>query len=106
MLPHIQSLAVLPGVEVRFVNIPPWSGGFIPFARTEHAKFVTCDDRALWLGTSNGSRGYFTDSRNVSLFLRGAGAAAAADRFFEQSWTSEYAETVDPCGEYTPPRRQ
>ncbi len=106
MLTHVQSLAVLPGVEVRFVNIPAWSGGFIPFARTEHAKYVTCDDRALWLGTANGSRGYFTDSRNISLFLRGTGATAAADRFFERSWRSEYAETVDPCGEYDPPRRQ
>ncbi len=106
MLPHVQSLAVLPGIEVRFVNIPAWSGGFIPFARTEHAKLVTCDGRALWLGTSNGSRGYFTESRNISLFLRGAGAPAVADRFFAASWTSEYAERVDPCGTYEPPRRQ
>ena len=106
MLTHIQSLAVLPGVEVRFVNIPQWSGGFIPFARTEHAKYVTCDGHALWLGTANGSRGYFTDSRNISLFLRGPGATAAADSFFAQSWHSEYAVTVDPCGEYEPPRRQ
>ena len=106
MLPHIQSLAVLPGIEVRFVNIPPWSGGFIPFARTEHAKFLTCDEEALWLGTSNGARSYFYDSRNVSLFLRGEGCTAAADAFFLRSWSSPYAETVDPCGKYNPPRRQ
>jgi phosphatidylserine/phosphatidylglycerophosphate/cardiolipin synthase-like enzyme len=106
MLPHIQSLAVLPGITVRFVNIPEWSGGFIPFARTEHAKFATCDGRALWLGTSNGARDYFHQSRNVSLLLRGDGCADAADAFFAQSWRSPYAETVDPCGRYAPPRRQ
>lgn len=106
MLPHIQSLAALPQIEIRFVNIPEWSGGFIPFARTEHAKFMTCDERALWLGTSNGSRSYFFQSRNVSLFLRGEGCTSAADAFFTRSWTSGYAETVDPCRKYTPPRRQ
>lgn len=106
MLPHIQSLAVLPQVEVRFVSIPAWSGGFVPFARTEHAKFVTADGLSLWLGTSNGARDYFHQSRNHSLLLRGEGAAAAADAFFDRSWSSPYAETVDPCGQYTPPRRQ
>jgi len=106
MLPHIQSLAVLPGIEIRFVNLPEWSGGFVPFARTAHAKYLTCDDRALWLGTGNGSHGDFHRSRNISLFLRGDGCAEAADQFFTRGWTSAYAETVDPCGHYTPPRRE
>ena len=106
MLPHIQSLAVLPRIEVRFTSIPEWSGGFVPYARVEHAKYATCDGRALWLGTANGSRDYFHQSRNVSLFLRGEGCAAAADHFFARSWGSSYAETVDPCGEYEAPRRQ
>ncbi|MEZ4387854.1 MAG: phospholipase D-like domain-containing protein [Candidatus Krumholzibacteriia bacterium] len=106
MVPYIKSLSVLPHTEVRFTNIPEWSGGFIPFARVEHAKYVTCDGQAVWLGTSNGSRDYFEQSRNISLFLRGAGAADAADRFFEASWLSPYAETVDACAEYEPPRRQ
>lgn len=106
VVPHLKSLTVLPRIDVRFTNIPEWSGGFIPFARVDHAKYVTCDGNALWLGTSNGSRDYFYQSRNVSLFLRGDGAAEAADRFFEISWTSPYAEHVDPCAAYEPPRRQ
>lgn len=106
VVPHLKSLAVLPRMEVRFTSIPEWSGGFIPFARVDHAKFVTCDGDALWLGTSNGSRDYFHQSRNISLLLRGDGAAGAADRFFEASWTSPYAEPVDPCAAYEPPRRQ
>jgi phosphatidylserine/phosphatidylglycerophosphate/cardiolipin synthase-like enzyme len=104
-LKDIQSLAVLPNLEVRFTNIPAWSGGFVPFARVDHAKFVTADGCRLWLGTANGSRDYFEESRNVSLFLRGPGCTAAADAFFDRGWRSAYAEVVDPCGTYTPPPR-
>ena len=52
-LPWIKSLAVLPQVEIRFTNIPEFTAGFIPFARVEHAKFLTVDGEALWIGTSN-----------------------------------------------------
>jgi len=104
-LKDIQSLAVLPGIQIRFTNLPAWSGGFVPFARVDHAKFATADGCRLWLGTSNGSRDYFEESRNVSLFLRGEGCAGAADAFFNRSWHSTYAETVDPCGSYAPPPR-
>lgn len=106
VVPHLKSLTVLPRIEVKFTNIPEWSGGFIPFARVDHAKYVTCDGNALWLGTSNGSRDYFYQSRNVSLLLRGDGVADAADRFFAVSWSSPYAERLDPCTAYEPPRRQ
>jgi phosphatidylserine/phosphatidylglycerophosphate/cardiolipin synthase-like enzyme len=105
-LPHIQSLAVLPRIEIRFVNIPPWTGGFIPYARTVHAKYMICDDAALWLGTSNGARNDFYQSRNVSIFLRGEGCSEAAEAFFTRSWNSPYAETVDPCGQYIAPARE
>lgn len=104
-LVDIQSLAVMPNIEIRFTNIPAWSGGFVPFARVDHAKFATADGQRLWLGTSNGSRDYFTESRNLSLVLRGEGCAAVADAFFARGWSSPYAEKVDPCGSYTPPPR-
>ncbi|MEN8006887.1 MAG: phospholipase D-like domain-containing protein [Candidatus Krumholzibacteriota bacterium] len=104
-LPWIKSLAVLPRVEVRFTNIPEYSRGFIPFARVEHAKFLTVDGNALWIGTSNWSRGYFFDSRNISLFFNGRGATRDPDRFFNLSWHGPYAETVDPAADYAPPKR-
>lgn len=104
-LPWIKSLAILPHLEIRFTNIPEYSAGFIPFARVEHAKFLTVDAHNLWIGTSNWSRGYFFDSRNVSLFFRGPGAARDPDRFFNLSWHGPYAETVDPAADYQPPQR-
>lgn len=104
-LPWIKSLAVLPNLAIRFTNIPEYSGGFIPYARVEHAKYLTVDGHLLWVGTSNWSRGYFHDSRNVSLFFRGRGAPWDPDRFFNLSWHGPYTETVDPSAEYTPPQR-
>ena len=106
-LPWLQSLACLPGVEVRFTNIPAWSGGFVPFARVEHPKFMVVDGREGWVGTSNWGPGYFADSRNVSLMIRGDTVAEQLTRIFDTSWDGPYAETVDPGRhDYEPPRRQ
>lgn len=105
-LPWIQALASIPGIEIRFTNVPEHSGGFIPFARVEHAKYLTVDGRAVWIGTSNWSRDYFHASRNVGLVLLGEGAPHDPDRFFNLSWHGPYAEPVEPCGDYSPPRRQ
>ena len=102
----IQSLAAVKNIEVKFSNIPDHSAGFIPFARVEHAKFLTVDRRGAWVGTSNWSRDYFYSSRNISLFFEGAGAAIPLDKFFALGWNSQFAETVDPSGQYEPPKRR
>ena len=104
-LPWIRSLAAVPGVEIRFTNIPEHPDGFIPYARVEHAKYLTVDARACWIGTANWSRDYFFASRNLGLILLGPGAAHDPDRVFNLSWHGPYAEPVSPCGEYTAPRR-
>ena len=99
----LQSLQAVPGIDVRLVTIPPWSGGFIPFARVIHAKYLVVDGRALWLGTSNWEKDYFYDSRNVGVIVEG-GLARRLERFFLDSWKSPYAADVDPCAHYEPPR--
>ncbi len=104
MISSLQSLAACENIEIRFSNIPEWSGGFIPYARVEHAKYLVADTTACWLGTANWERSYFYNSRNVSLLLQGTGAARTVVDFFEQSWQSPYAEKVDPCRHYAPPR--
>jgi phosphatidylserine/phosphatidylglycerophosphate/cardiolipin synthase-like enzyme len=101
----LKSLEVLPHVRVRLVTIPPWSGGFVPYARVIHAKYLAVDGRRLWLGTSNWERDYFYASRNVGLIVESASMAARLDGFFEKTWSSPYAAEVDPCAEYEPPRR-
>jgi phosphatidylserine/phosphatidylglycerophosphate/cardiolipin synthase-like enzyme len=104
-LPCIKSLSAVPGIEVRFTHIPPHPDGFIPYARVEHAKYLTVDGNAMWVGTSNWSRDYFHESRNLGVFLRGDGATRQADAFFNLSWHGPYAEKVTPEGEYAAPKR-
>jgi len=106
MLPYAKSLAVLDNIEVRFTSIPPWSGGFVPFGRVEHAKYLVKDGDEAWLGTANWGRSYFHTSRNLSFFCEGEALAGDMARFFDQSWHSPYAETVEPGADYTPPRRK
>jgi phosphatidylserine/phosphatidylglycerophosphate/cardiolipin synthase-like enzyme len=104
-LPWLQSLAAVPNIEIKFSNIPEHSLGYAPYSRVEHPKYLTVDGRRAWLGTSNWSRDYFYESRNVSLFLRGEGAVSQLDEFFAAGWDGPYTETLDPCGSYEPPRR-
>ena len=100
----LQSLQALPGIDVRLVTIPQWSGGFIPFARVIHAKYMVVDDRSAWVGTSNWEWDYFHRSRNVGLIIAGAGIARDLNAHFDRVWNGTYAVPLDPCVRYTPPR--
>jgi phosphatidylserine/phosphatidylglycerophosphate/cardiolipin synthase-like enzyme len=100
----LQSLQALSHVTVKLSGIPQWSGGFVPFARVIHAKFLVADGRRAWLGTSNFSADYFLASRNVGFVIDGRALAAQLDGFFEDGWTSSYAQTVDPSARYEAPR--
>ena len=100
----LQSLQALPNITVKLSTIPQWSGGFIPFARVIHAKFLVADGESAWLGTSNFSKDYFYQSRNLGFLIEGVALAGRLDRFFLDGWESPYAVTVDPGAEYEPPR--
>lgn len=100
----LQSLQALPGIQVKLVTIPQHSGGYIPYARVIHSKFLVVDDRAAWLGTSNWSRDYFLASRNYGVIIDGAPFATQLAPLFDELWEGEYAETVDPGATYEAPR--
>jgi phosphatidylserine/phosphatidylglycerophosphate/cardiolipin synthase-like enzyme len=102
--PYLLSLDLLPNVEIRYSSLPPWSGGFIPYARVEHCKYMVVDGKWVWLGTSNWAKDYFYHSRNLSLIFQGASFAATLQRIFEKSWESPYAHKADPCRQPEPPR--
>lgn len=103
-LRHLKALAAFPRIEVRFMVIPQWSGGFIPFSRTIHAKYLTVDGESFWLGTSNWERDYFHESRNVGVIGAHPGLAGRLARLFDDNWNSTYAEPLDPCRDYPAPR--
>ncbi|HJL15669.1 MAG TPA: phospholipase D-like domain-containing protein [Sandaracinaceae bacterium LLY-WYZ-13_1] len=100
----LQALQRVDGIEVRFVTIPPASSGFIPFARTIHAKYLTVDGDWAWIGSSNASGDYFLRSRNAGFVVEGAPFAARLDAFFDDLWSGPHAEPVDPARAYEAPR--
>jgi phosphatidylserine/phosphatidylglycerophosphate/cardiolipin synthase-like enzyme len=102
----LKSLAVLPNVAVKLVTIPPFSGGFIPFARVVHAKYLVVDGERAWLGTSNWEKDYFYASRNVGVIVGARPFADRLDRFFLDLWQTDLAVPIDPAASYTPPRRE
>lgn len=104
IIPYLKSLALVPGFEVRLFSVPEWSGGFIPYARVIHAKYLVVDGARFWLGTSNWEKSYFHTGRNVGIVGGGGDTGAQLDRFFQTGWDSPHAETVRPEIEYDPPR--
>jgi phosphatidylserine/phosphatidylglycerophosphate/cardiolipin synthase-like enzyme len=105
-LKHIKALAESDNIDIKFTNIPQWSGGFISYARVEHAKYMTVDGADNWVGTSNWSEGYFTNSRNVSVFVTGKSFAQELETFFNLGWNGPYAEVVEQNKSYQPPRKK
>ncbi len=87
----LRSLAATPNVEVRISRVPDWSGGYIPFARVEHCKFMVTDGEWLWLGTSNWDPSYFVSSRNLGVTLQHKGLAGRVRSVFETSWRAPSA---------------
>jgi phosphatidylserine/phosphatidylglycerophosphate/cardiolipin synthase-like enzyme len=100
----LQGLEPLENIAVKLVTIPPWSGGFVPYGRVVHAKYMVVDGARAWLGTSNWERDYFYSSRNVGLVVEDTAFADQLERFFASGWNSSYATPVDPCATYTAPK--
>ncbi len=100
---YLKSLQVVPNIEIRISTIPQWSGGFIPFARVEHCKYLVVDSSLVWLGTSNWSYSYFNSSRNLGLVLESPATNDLVHRIFLKSWDSGYCKTLDVCREYMAP---
>jgi phosphatidylserine/phosphatidylglycerophosphate/cardiolipin synthase-like enzyme len=101
-VPALKDLASLTNVEVAFTVIPDWAGGYIPFARVEHCKYVVADDTKFWLGTGNCEKNYFYSSRNLGIAGTSPNLAGALSRIFSKSWNSPYKEAVTQTGEYAP----
>ncbi len=84
------------GAEVRISRLAPYSGGYIPYARVEHCKFMVVDREWLWVGTSNWEPSYFTDTRNVGVLMHSVALAKQAGGVFERSWSAPSALAFGP----------
>ena len=101
-LKALQALTQVPGVEVRLSTVPEWSGGYIPFGRVEHCKYLVVDTLWTWVGTSNWSPDYFHASRNLAVTLMNRPIARDARAIFETSWQAPGAAPLAPDSTYAP----
>lgn len=97
---ELQEFSKTPGVEAKLSILPEWSGGYIPFARVAHAKYLVVDTLWTWVGTSNLEPGYFHTSRNYGMLLRNRNLAQKARKSFESVWQSPTAVRVRPDTTY------
>ncbi|MFH2202084.1 MAG: phospholipase D-like domain-containing protein [Elusimicrobiota bacterium] len=101
---HLKSLAVLPNIEIKLSTIPPWSEGFVPFGRVQHAKLLVIDSGAFWLGTGNWSKDYFYNSRNFGLIIKDKNLTSRLRKVFFTDWMGPYTEFVEAGKDYIAPQ--
>ncbi|XP_030001398.1 phospholipase D3 isoform X2 [Sphaeramia orbicularis] len=112
MFIFLQSLVVLNrpplscDIEVKVFTVPSTAEQKkIPYARVNHAKYMVTD-RVLYIGTSNWSETYFTQTAGVGLVVNQTGSdvragqqtlQSQAEELFLRDWTSQYSGplTVD-----------
>ena len=97
----LRDLAAAPNISVRISQVPEWSGGYIPFSRVEHCKYMVTGDDS-WIGTSNWEPGYFLNTRNVALNVHNAGIAAQLRRVFWNDWSQPTAVAFTQGTKLTP----
>lgn len=81
-------------IEVKFANIPEWSGGKIEYGRLIHSKYLVVDHQYSWVGSENWSKNYFYNSRNVGIGLDSSNIARSLDSIFDRIWSSSYVKNL------------
>ncbi|KAM4555152.1 5'-3' exonuclease PLD3 isoform 2-T3 [Odontesthes bonariensis] len=109
MFTFLQSLLVLSrpplkcDIDVKIFTVPSTAEQKkIPFARVNHAKYMVTD-RVVYIGTSNWSENYFTQTAGVGLVVNQTGSVVGegeqtlqsqAEELFLRDWNSNYASPL------------
>ena len=97
---YLKELSQVPNIEVKFSDIPEWSGGYISFARVEHCKYLVIDSAKCWLGTANWEKSYFYNTRNVGIVVWNKKITNILRNIFLKSWNGPYTELIKADVEY------
>jgi phosphatidylserine/phosphatidylglycerophosphate/cardiolipin synthase-like enzyme len=101
----IKELSTVQNIEIKFSNIPEYSGGFIPYARVEHCKYFISDNNVSWISTANWEWGYFHDTRNATMIIKNGKVNSELEEVFLRDWNGNLTEKVDVNKEYKPVKR-
>ncbi|XP_077588982.1 5'-3' exonuclease PLD3 [Stigmatopora nigra] len=120
MFTFLQSLLILNrpstkcDVEVKIFTVPSTAEQMkIPFARVNHAKYMVTD-RVLYIGTSNWSENYFTQTAGVGLVVNQTDSAvkpghrtlqSQAEELFLRDWRSHYSSSLSTADVRACPRK-
>ena len=66
----IKSLSKVKNISIKISTIPQYAGGFIPYARVDHCKYMLVDNKISFISTSNWGKSYFYSSRGAAIILR------------------------------------
>ncbi|MCJ8734196.1 hypothetical protein PDJAM_G00232690 [Pangasius djambal] len=122
MFIFLQSLSVLSktplgcNIHVKVFQVPHTPAQRqIPFARVNHAKYMVTD-RVVYIGTSNWSENYFTQTAGVGLVVNQTGSVVEKgqqtvqnqlQKIFQRDWNSDFAQVLtDDLVEYCSRRKE
>nr|CAH7728067.1 unnamed protein product [Callosobruchus chinensis] len=88
------SIEVLLFFQRRFIVPATKDQQKIPFARVNHNKYMVSDTTAF-IGTSNWSGDYFTDTAGISFVLHDPVFESQLEEVFERDWNSPYAHPMN-----------
>jgi len=101
----IKALSKTDNISIKISSLPGYSGGFIPFSRVEHCKYLVADGETAFVTTSNWGPGYFLTSRGAAVIMKGAAGAAILEDIFAKTWNGPYVQPVDALKDYQPVKR-
>jgi phosphatidylserine/phosphatidylglycerophosphate/cardiolipin synthase-like enzyme len=96
----LKSLQQVENISVRINAIPEWSGGYLPYSRVDHSKYMVVDNRIGWVGTSNWGKGYFDSVRAVEVYFDDPATTGQLAAIFELGWSGPYAFDLEVDREY------
>ncbi len=104
MIDYLKSLSLVPNIKIKLSEIPDWSGGYIPFARVEHCKYMVVDSSSCWIGTSNWEKSYFYTTRNLGVVVLNTRFTNRLRDIFYKGWDGPYTTFLKPEVDYKPRR--
>lgn len=104
LIKDIKSLSQVENIEIKFSNIPEFSGGYIPYSRVDHSKYMIVDNNISWISTANWEVSYFRSTRNTTIIIMNNGVNKALEDVFNLSWNSDITEKVEAAKDYKPPK--